>query len=63
MVDFMVKLWTNFATHHNPTPKNLSWPKYGTKGATYVRLDDSKIIPEKDIVRDKRLEFWKKIMK
>ena len=60
MVDFMVELWTNFATFHNPTPDDISWPAYGSNGHTYVRLDHSKIIPETDPVRDKRLLFVKR---
>ena len=43
MIDFLVELWTNFATYHNPTPNDNFWPMYGTNGHTYVRLDDSEI--------------------
>ena len=57
MVDFMVDKWTNFAIHHNPTPKNNAWPTYGSNGITYVRLDESKIITQRDTVRDERLKF------
>ena len=44
MVDFMVEKWANFATYYDPTPKDHTWPQYGKKNATYVRLDNSKII-------------------
>ena len=63
MIDFMVELWTNFATFHNPTPNGNTWPAYGTKGQTYVRLDNSKIILEADPARDKRLSFWQTLLK
>ena len=43
MVDFMVEKWANFATYHDPTPKDQAWPAYGTKDVTYVRLDNSKL--------------------
>jgi len=59
MVDFMVEKWANFATYHDPTPKDQAWPAYGTKDVTYVRLDNSKIIAQSDPVRDERLKFWK----
>jgi carboxylesterase type B len=63
MIDFIVELWTNFATHHNPTPKDKSWPAYGVSGQTYVRLEDSKIINQQDPEREKRLQFWKMMLK
>ena len=61
MVDFMVDKWANFATYHDPTPKDQAWPAYGTKDVTYVRLDNSKIIAQSDPVRDERLKFWKNL--
>ena len=63
MVDFMVNLWTNFATYHNPTPKDESWLVYGSKGGDqkYVRLCNSEIIFETDPIRNHRLAFWKDI--
>ena len=62
MTNLMVKLWTNFATHHDPTLEDKSWPAYGSnKGHTYVRLSDSHISTEKDPARDQRLAFWYKI--
>jgi len=62
MTDFMVDLWTNFATHQNPTPKDNAWPVYGVKGATYVRLENSQLIAKRDPERDERLKFWKKLV-
>lgn len=56
----MVDLWTNFATYHNPTPDDKSWPAFGINGQTYVRLDHSKIIKETDPERDNRLLFVQK---
>ena len=33
IIDFMVELWTNFATHHrNPTPVEIACLAYGVKG-------------------------------
>ena len=61
MIDFLVELWTNFATYHNPTPNDNSWPIYGTNGHTYVRLDDSEINTNHDSQVDERLSFWKKM--
>ena len=61
MVDFMVDKWANFATHHDPTPKDHSWPQYGNKNVTYVRLDNSKIVTGNDAERDERLLFWKNL--
>lgn len=58
----MVKLWTNFATHHDPTPGDKSWPAYGVSGQTYVRLEDSQVLTESDLDRDKRLQFWRNMM-
>ena len=63
MMDFIVELWTNFATYHNPTPKDNSWPAYGVKGTTYVRLNHAKINLEIDPERTERQKFWKNIMK
>ena len=62
MTDFMVNLWANFATYQNPTPKDNAWPIYGVKGATYVRLENSQLIPTPDPVRDARMQFWKKLV-
>lgn len=62
MIDFMVELWSNFATFHNPTPNSNAWPAYGTNGQTYVRLDDSKIILEPDLARDERLAFCHNVL-
>ena len=61
MVNKMVDMWTNFAIHQNPTPKDKSWPSYGTNGVTYVRLENSKIIAQNDKSRDKRVAFWQKL--
>jgi carboxylesterase type B len=63
MIDFTVDLWTNFATHHDPTPKDQYWPAYGVSGQTYVRLQDSKIIKQQDPDREKRLQFWQIMLK
>ena len=57
----MVEKWTNFATYHDPTPTDNSWPAYGNNGITYVRLENSKINAQQDKVRDKRLKFWTQI--
>ena len=57
----MVEKWANFATYHDPTPKDQAWPTYGTKDVTYVRLDDSKLIAQNDPIRDERLKFWKNL--
>ena len=62
MIDFMVDKWTNFAIHNNPTPKDNAWSTYGSNGITYVRLEESKIITQRDTVRDERLKFWNKIL-
>ena len=62
MVDFMVNLWTNFATYHDPTPINKSWPVYNQENhQKYVRLRNSEIILGTDQARDQRLAFWKTI--
>ena len=63
MTDFMVNLWTNFATFHNPTPQDNSWPAYGVDGTTYVRLNHGKISLETDPDRSKRQKFWQTILK
>ena len=63
MVDFMVNLWTNFATYHDPTPLDKSWPSYGSENQQkYVRLQNSEIIVETEPLRNERLEFWKQIL-
>ena len=62
MVDFMVNLWTNFATHHDPTPINKSWPVYNPENQQkYVRLRNSEIILGTDQARDQRLTFWNNV--
>jgi len=58
MVDFMVKLWTNFAIFHDPTPDDQSWPAYGTNDATYIRLKNSEITYTRDEIRDKNTMMW-----
>ena len=63
MVDFMVNLWTNFATYHDPTPLDKSWPSYGSENQQkYVRLRNSEIIVETEPIRNERLEFWKQML-
>ncbi len=62
MSELMVTLWTNFATHFDPTPVTKEWPSYNSNGVTYVRLQDSKIIPKRDQIRDERLKFWADIL-
>ena len=62
MVDFMVNLWTNFATYHDPTPINKSWPVYNQENQQkYVRLRNSEIILGTDQARDQRLTFWNNV--
>ena len=61
MTDFMVDLWTNFATFHNPTPEDNSWPAYGVKDTTYVVLDHAQISLKTDPDRTTRQKLWKKI--
>ena len=61
MTDFMVDLWTNFATFHNPTPNDNSWPAYGVKGTTYVVLDHAQISLKTDPDRATRQKLWKEI--
>ena len=60
MIDFMVDLWTNFAQHHNPTPKDQKWqPCRQNQPNCYIILEDSKIVIENDPVRQERIDFWK----
>ncbi len=59
----MVRLWTNFATYHNPTPDTKEWPSVKGEAANYVRLQESMLITFKDEIRDTRLTFWPKIFK
>merc|ERR1712018_122395 len=55
MIDFMVDLWTKFAQHHNPNPKDQKWlPCKQNQPNCYVILKDSKIVIENDLVRQKR---------
>ena len=61
MINLMVKLWANFAKHHNPTPDSKDWPAMSTKNGRYVILNEGKIINEKDPKRDERIKFWQKL--
>ena len=62
MVDFMVNLWTNFATYHDPTPINKSWAVYNPENhQKYVRLRSSEIVLGTDQTRNQRLAFWKNV--
>ena len=61
MIDFMVELWTNFATYHDPTPLDHIWS--ASKDNSYVRLVDSKVIADMDPFREERLQFWKNFNK
>ena len=61
MMDFMVDLWTNFATYHNPTPQDNLWPAYGVEGTTYVVLNNAQISLKTDPDRATRQKLWKQI--
>ncbi len=60
MVDLMVELWTNFATHHDPTPLDHKWSPVDSSNS-YVILKDAQILHEKCPDREKRLAFWKSL--
>jgi len=61
MMDFMADLWTNFATFHNPTPDDNSWPAYGVEGTTHVVLNNAQISLKTDPDRATRQKLWKQI--
>ena len=61
MMDFMIDLWTNFATYHNPKPQDNSWPAYGVEGTTYVILNNAQINLMTDPDRAIRQKLWKQI--
>lgn len=66
----MVKMWTNFAIHGDPTPtpitsnplnpndvKNFKWVTYTTKNPVHLNISTSKLFIQKDIYLT-RLNFW-----
>lgn len=68
MSEFMVKLWTNFVRFQDPTPDTKAWPAYTSSswrggGNSYVRLENSTILAQRDNIRDARLAFWQKLLK
>ena len=56
--NFMVELWTNFATHHhNPTPVEIACLAYGVKGT----FTSQKLVFELDADREKNVNSFEEI--
>lgn len=65
----MIEMWTNFATHGNPTPTGCNLPKWkASKGSdqwNYARIgssngDESFVIRNEENFSPERLAFWRK---
>eukprot|EP00092_Neocalanus_flemingeri_P071935 GFUD01088443.1.p1 GENE.GFUD01088443.1~~GFUD01088443.1.p1 ORF type:complete len:306 (-),score=76.68 GFUD01088443.1:461-1378(-) len=57
----LIKMWTDFATHHNPTPKDNSWTKFDPEAPKYLEIgskSNTMMYPES---HKKRMEEWKEI--
>nr|AII21980.1 odorant degrading enzyme CXE3 [Sesamia inferens] len=62
LINFVCKVFTNFAKHGNPTPDSslgIIWPEYDNTTKAYVEIGDS-LIP-KTASEAEALEFWKSI--
>ena len=62
MSDYMVQLWTDFATHYDPTPKTKEWKVFKGGADNFARLDDSKLIYDIDEIAVQRLKVFKDIL-
>ncbi|XP_071053771.1 esterase FE4-like [Onthophagus taurus] len=62
----MVKLWTNFAKHGKPTPKNndlgVSWLKVTRNKLNYLDISTDSLITKVEPFDRKNMEFWDKLL-
>jgi len=57
----LINMWTNFATHHNPTPKDNIWTKFDPKDPKYLEIGSKSNIMKYPDSHKKRMEEWRKI--
>ena len=59
--DNLINLWTNFATNHNPTPDDNSWPRFDPKDPKYLEIGskcNNLKYPEN---HRQRMEAWREV--
>ena len=59
--DSLINMWTDFATHHNPTPINNSWTKFDPKDPKYLEIGSKSNVMKYPESHKKRMEEWKQI--
>ena len=59
--DNLINMWTDFATHHNPTPIDNSWTKFDPKDPKYLEIGSKSNEMKYPESHKKRMEEWKQM--
>lgn len=57
----LINMWTDFATHHNPTPNENSWTRFDPKDPKYLEIGSKCNTMKYPDSHKKRMEEWGKI--
>jgi len=57
----LINMWTDFATHHNPTPEDNSWSKFDPKNPKYLEIGSKCNTMKYPENHKTRMEEWKEI--
>jgi len=59
--DNLIKLWTDFATHHNPTPGDNSWARFDPQDPKYLEIGSKGNKMKYPACHKERMDEWKDI--
>jgi len=57
----LIKMWTDFATSHNPTPRDNSWTRFDPKDPKYLEIGSKSNTMKYPEDHKKRMDEWKEI--
>jgi len=57
----LINMWTDFATYHNPTPKDNNWNKFDPKDPKYLEIGSKSNTMKYPESRRERMEEWREI--
>merc|ERR1719228_1632977 len=57
----LLEMWTNFATHHNPTPKDGLWTRLDPENPLFLEIGSKQSVMKYPKEYQERMEEWRDI--